>query len=131
MERLNMKNIYSFLSFIVTIISLAAGITGCNGPESGRYGVQIPEEAPVLSLAQILESPHIYDGEKLVVKGVIAGQCASLCEFFLRDGVHRATIYPQGYKLPKLTIGKTVRAYVLVTSGEEHVVFSALGLKIE
>lgn len=126
-----MKNSYNFLSFILIVVCMAAGMAGCKGLDSSRLGIDIPEEAPVISLAHILESPNTYDGQKLVVKGIIAGQCASLCEFFLRDGVHRATIYPQGYDFPKLTIGKSVSAYVLVTSGEENVVFSALGLKIE
>ena len=65
------------------------------------------------------------------MRGVVTGQCASLCEFFMLDGAETATIFPQGFKFPKLDKGSSVTIYALITSGEENVVISALGLRTE
>jgi hypothetical protein len=96
-----------------------------------RLGMEIPSDAPVVGLDTVIANPSEYDGKTIVMKGIISGQCASLCEFFFRDGMHTATIYPQGFKFPKLKKGKPVTLYTLVISGEENVVFSALGLFME
>lgn len=103
---------------------------GCTG--SGlQLGESIPGNMPVVSLADVMASPAAYHGKSFVMKGTVSGQCASLCEFFFKDGANKATIYPQGYEFPKLAIGNPVTVLVKVTSGEEQVVFSALGLKME
>ncbi|MEZ4568244.1 MAG: hypothetical protein R2860_15230 [Desulfobacterales bacterium] len=65
----------------------------------------------------------------MLLQGLVSGQC-TLVNFF-RDGLYTATIYPQGFKFPKLKRGKPVTIYTQVISGEENVVFSALGLKME
>jgi hypothetical protein len=62
---------------------------------------------------------------------VVSGQCPSLCEFFYKEGVHKATIFPHGYKFPKLKTGRPVTVYAQVTHGSENVVFSALGVRID
>jgi hypothetical protein len=79
----------------------------------------------------VLENPADYNGSRIVMNGVVSGQCASLCEFFLLDGAHTATTYPQGFSFPRLERGRNVTIYALVTSGEEKVVISALGLRME
>lgn len=96
-----------------------------------RLGVDIPAAEPVVGLASVMENPAGYDGKTIVMKGMVSGQCAALCEFLFRDGMHTATIYPQGFKFPKLRKGKPVTLYTQVISGEGQVVFSALGLKME
>jgi hypothetical protein len=114
--------------FVVAILTVA----GCDrrGERAG-LGVAIPAGSEHVKLADIMENPAAYNGRNVVMKGTISGQCPSLCEFLLRDGVHKATIFPQGYKFPKLTVGKPVTVYAQVTSGEEQVVFSALGVRVE
>ena len=77
------------------------------------------------------ENPAEYNGKNIVLKGTISGQCASLCEFFFKDGAHKATIFPLGYKFPKLPSGRPVTVYAQITSGKENVVVSALGLKVD
>ncbi|MBU4055511.1 MAG: hypothetical protein KKA41_14195 [Proteobacteria bacterium] len=96
-----------------------------------RLGVDIPTTEPLVGLASVMGNPAEYDGKAIVMKGFVSGQCASLCEFMFRDGMHTATIYPQGFKFPKLKKGKPVTIYTQVISGEGQVVFSALGLKME
>ena len=117
----------------VVVLGLAA-IAGCNSSESDaglRLGVAIPENEPVVKLASVMDNPSEYNGKSIVMKGIVSGQCPSFCEFFFKDGVHTATIYPQGFKFPKLEQGKPVTIYSQVISGEGQVVFSALGLKME
>lgn len=96
-----------------------------------RLGVDIPAAEPVVGLASVMENPGEYDGKNIVMKGIVSGQCPALCEFLFRDGIQTATIYSQGFKFPKLDKGKPVTIYTEVISGEEKVVFSALGLKME
>ncbi len=119
------------LSIVFAVFAGMALVTGCGENAGTKLGVDIPRDAAVVKLASIVEQPADYNGKNVVMKGVIAGQCPSLCEFFFKDGVHKATIFPQGYKFPKLTAGKPVTVYAQVTSGEQRVVFSALGVKVE
>lgn len=124
------------------IQAIAAGVlftavvltVGCGEPAPGsgeRFGVDIPSDEPVVELASVLENPAEFDGKRIVMRGVVKGQCASLCEFFMLDGAHTATIYPQGFSFPKLARGGNVTIYALITHGEENVVISALGLRTE
>lgn len=116
----------------VLAASAVIALAGCGGTDSesgGRLGVEVPDQAAV-RLSEVLENPADYNGRRIVLNGVVSGQCASLCEFFLLDGAHTATIYPQGFEFPKLDKGAPVTVYAEVTSGEENVVFSALGLRM-
>ena len=118
----------------VVFFSTVVFTLGCSESttESGkRFGVDIPSDEPVVELASVLENPAEFNGKSIVMRGVVSGQCASLCEFFLLDGAHTATVYPQGFSFPKLARGSNVTIYALITSGEENVVVSALGLRTE
>jgi hypothetical protein len=118
----------------VLLICTALWACGCSDSGAGsskRLGLEIPADQPVVELASVLENPADYNGSRIVMNGVVSGQCASLCEFFLLDGAHTATIYPQGFSFPRLERGRNVTIYALVTSGEEKVVISALGLRME
>jgi len=107
------------------------GLTiGCR--KSGlQLGESIPSDIEAIKLSEILAKPRDYHGKAVVFKGIITGQCASLCEFFMRDGTEKATIFPYGYKFPKLERNKPVTVYAQVTSGDANVVFSALGVQVE
>ena len=96
-----------------------------------RLGVDIPADEPATALADVMANPAEFNGRTVVMKGIVTGQCASLCEFFFRDGMHTATIYPQGFKFPRLKRNSPVTIYTQVISGQENVVFSALGLRME
>ncbi len=120
--------------FCFAVLFFVVMTAGCNisGADAGlRLGVEIPENDPVVKLASVMETPSKYHEKNIVMKGIVSGQCASLCEFFFQDGVQTATIYPQGFKFPKLEKGKSVTIYTQVISGEGQIVFSALGLKME
>jgi hypothetical protein len=126
-----MKKRITIMSIMAVTALVAVFVSGCGGDKPIHLGITIPGEAPVVKLGQVMESPADYDGKTFVMKGTIVGQCASLCEFFFRDGAHRATIFPQGYDFPRLPSGKPVTVYVQATSGTEQVVFSALGVEIK
>jgi len=124
---------YAFNWIFFVVIALVVITSGCSPPGnegSGlQLGVDIPASEPVVKLAAVMENPSEFNGKNIVMHGFVSGQCASLCEFFFKDGVHTATIYPQGFKFPKLEHNKSVTLYAQITSGEQ-VVFSALGLKM-
>ncbi len=119
------------LAIALALALTAAGMGGC-GKDSGlKLGVEIPSGEPVVRLATVLDNPDEYNGRKVVMQGVVSGQCAALCEFFMLDGAHTATIYPQGFRFPKLDRGRNVTIYAQITSGEGQVVLSAVGLRME
>jgi hypothetical protein len=116
---------------IIAIALVTFGIHVSEARAELRLGAEIPETEPVVRLESVIQTPAEYDGKTIVMKGMVSGQCAALCEFFFRDGIHTATIYPQGFKFPKLKKNKPVTIYTQVISGEGQVVFSAIGLKME
>lgn len=129
-----MKKGSAIYGVVICLVMLSASTIGCSlfGTDAGMHlGVEIPENEPAVKLASVMENPSGYSNKPVVIKGRVAGQCAALCEFFFQDGIQTVTIYPQGFKLPKLDRGKNVTIYTQVVSGEGQVVFSALGLKIE
>lgn len=104
---------------------------GCKVGDDIRLGQEIPSDIKITRLSEILAQPSSYNGKKVVISGIISGQCPSFCEFLFKEGVNQVTIFPQGYKFPKLQTGKKVTVYASITSGEENVVFSALGIRTE
>lgn len=124
--RINMLRVLPVL--IAATVTLT--ILGCsNGPAA--LGVAIPGDAQVAKLADVLGNPATYDGKQVIIKGRVSGQCPSLCEFFMKDGAHKVTIFPQGYAFPKLETGKPVTVYAAVTAGPQNVVLNALGVRFD
>ena len=124
------KNIF----YTVCILCMTALTVGCSSPgaQGGvRLGVDIPEGSPVVKLSDVLSDPGAFNDTQVVLKGVVAGQCSSLCHFTFQDGVHSVAVYPQGFTFPRLGRGKNVTLYVQIFSGEGGVSFSALGLRME
>jgi hypothetical protein len=118
----------------VCVMFAVALFIGCSSPDvqSGvRLGEDIPEGAPVVKLADVLDNPAAFNEVRAVLKGVVASQCSSLCHFNFQDGVQSVTVYPQGFKLPRLGRGKNVTLYAQIFSGEGGVAFSVLGLSME
>ena len=131
-----MKMRRSIIQTIVSLVLFATVViaTGCgkSDPGSGKkFGVDIPSDQPVVKLATLLEDPASFDGKRIVMRGVVSGQCASLCELFLLDGKDTATIYPQGFDIVRFEKNTSVTIYAQITNGEENVVISALGLRTE
>ncbi len=116
---------------ILTAAALVIAISGCGNAKGKVLGTTIPKEEPAVSLSDILDNPTKYDGKSFVMKGTLSGQCAALCDFTFRDGNRTATIYPQGFKPPKISIGQKVTVYAQATVGPEKVVLSAIGMALD
>jgi hypothetical protein len=125
-----MNNVSKLTGSVIVSLCIAASVflTGCGGTQS--LGAGIPADQPVVSLADVLESPAGYDGKMFVVKGKVTSQCVMLCDFVITDGSRSATIYSQDFKFPKLAVGKPVTVYVQATAGE-RLILSALGMQLE
>jgi uncharacterized protein YdeI (BOF family) len=118
----------------VLVLCAVTLMIGCSLPDaqSGlRLGEDIPAGAPVVKLADVLAGPAAFNDARVVLQGVVVSQCSSLCHFNFQDGVHSVTVYPQGFKFPRLDRGKNVTLYAQIISGEGGVVFSVLGLSME
>jgi hypothetical protein len=123
-------NTYHYLFFFFLLsFTLLFVTTGCSN-KPVKVGESIPSQE-IIKLSDVIAAPQDYNGKKIVMKGIISGQCPSLCEFFFQDGAHKATIFPQGFKFPKFETGKPVTIYAEVTSGTENIVFSALGVTVD
>ena len=116
---------------IMCIAALSVGCSSPGAPGGVQLGVDIPEGSPVVKLSDVLSDPGAFNDTRAVLKGVVAGQCSSLCHFTFQEGVHSVAVYPQGFKFPRLGKGKNVTLYVQIFSGEGGVSFSALGLFME
>lgn len=133
-KNISLKNVLSrsrllFLAVSLSVGAFLAACSGGKGPQS--LGKAIPTDVREVTLQQLLSHPDDFNNQKVVIRGHVSGQCASFCEFFLKDGGEAVTIYPQGYKLPKLTIGQKSVVYAEITTGDERVVVSALGVQFE
>ena len=120
--------IFGSITLFVVSVLLVVVASSCQRSGNLQLGMEIPDDLEVTPLAAILEDPAAYNGKSVVMEGTISGQCPALCEFFFSDAAHTVTVWPQGYKFPKLETGKKVTVYANVTSGDEQVVVSALGL---
>lgn len=114
----------------ILLISSFIIFSGCAKDSALKLGTPIPKNAEIVKLTDVIAAPQQFNGKTVVLQGVISGQCPSLCEFFFKEGPHQVTIFPQGYKFPKLPQGKPVTVLANITSGNENIVFSALGLQL-
>jgi hypothetical protein len=107
-------------------VLLVAG--GCGGTKT--VGTPAHAETPATPLAAILEAPEKYDGQTVVLKGVLTAQCAALCDFTYTEGNRSVTVYTGDPKPPRLQAGQPVRVTARVHKGEEQVILNAQGLEI-
>ncbi|MBL8026158.1 MAG: hypothetical protein JNL74_07095 [Fibrobacteres bacterium] len=112
---------------IAVVVSLLA-VIGCSKGGT-TLGGAIPGDAEKVLLKDLLAEPAKWNGKKVLLHGVVSGQCGSLCDFNLKDGSSVVTVFPEGYELPKLEIGRMADVYALITAGEERVVVSAIGIQ--
>ncbi|MCD4655309.1 hypothetical protein K8T06_15420 [bacterium] len=124
---LSQKLITSSL-MILLAVSATVLLSGCGGGE--ELGTGIPKDQPVVSLAEVLESPAKYHEKMIVIKGTVSSQCSALCDFSITDGANSVNIFQQDFKFPKLAFGEPVTVYVQTTVGE-RLILSALGMKLK
>ena len=114
---------------VVLLVSAAFALAaGCGG--SKTVGTPAAAGTPATSLAEVLAAPEKYDGQTVVLQGVLAAQCAALCDFTYAEGNQSAMIFAGDPKPPKIPAGQPVRVTVQVHKGEEQVVLNAQGIEI-
>jgi len=120
-------------TFILTALVIAI-VTGCDAAKArytSRAGTAIPAEITVTKLADILKSPQRFKDTKVLLSGIIAGICPSLCDLTYQEAKDTVMVYPAGFKLPKSKKGQAVRIYGEVKTGEERIFISALGVEVK
>jgi hypothetical protein len=125
------KNQHKYIYHALTVMMVMAfGGTISAAAAGERLGQEIPENASVVNLVSVVENPADYDGKTIVLKGTVSSICASRCHFIFQDGVHTVSVYPRGFKLPKMKRGDAVTVYAEVIAGEGQTVYTALGMEL-
>jgi len=120
---------FTIIKFIpIAVLLSLLTVMGCS-KSSSSLGGEIPKDAEKVVLKDLLSEPSKWNGKKVLLHGVVSGQCGSLCDFNLKDGSSVVTVFPEGYELPKLEIGRMADVYAMITAGDERVVVSAIGIK--
>ncbi len=114
----------------ITSVVVATIVIHTSKSDKGLFGNEIPADAEIVSLAQVLNNPQEFDGKEVVMEGTISVQCASLCFFNFREGNNVIEIPLNGFNVPRIQIGRRVRVISKVYSGSERVVISATGLRL-
>lgn len=101
---------------------------GCGGTRT--VGTPARSDTPATPLAALLEAPEAYDGQTVVLKGLLTAQCASRCDFTYAEGDRSVTVYTGDPRPPRIAAGQPVRVTVRVHRGDEQVVLNAQGIEI-
>lgn len=113
---------------VLLVFAAFAFAAGCGRTKT--VGTPAAADTPATPLAKVLATPEKYDGQTVVLQGVLAAQCASLCDFTYAEGDQSVMIFTGDPKPPKIKAGQPVRVTVQVYQGEEQVVLNAQGLEI-
>jgi hypothetical protein len=114
-----MRRIFWIITPIIGAALLIS--TSCSSGGSGTFTYAPTSGTPVVSIANILSHPDIYQGKQVVVKGKIMTECPAGCWFTMKDNT--ASIYvdlkPANLVIPQ-RVGKqiTVLAEVLVQGSD-------------
>jgi hypothetical protein len=113
---------------LLLIGGLVSVLTGCGRGKT--VGEAAAPDAATTPLATILATPEEYSGQTVVMEGVLAAQCPSLCDFTYAEGNKSVTVYMGEEKAPRIQSGQPVRVTAAIHEGKEQVVFTAKGLEI-
>jgi hypothetical protein len=105
---------------------LAAG--GCG--KAMIVGTPAAPSTAATPLATILASPDQFEGQTVVLKGVVQAQCAARCDFTYAEGAQSVTVYTGDPKPPRIQSGRAIRVTAQVHKGDKQVVITAKGLEI-
>ncbi len=113
---------------IPLLASLTLALAGCGGTRT--VGTPAPADTPTTPLAAVLDAPEQYDGQTVVLKGVLTAQCPSQCWLTYAEGDRWVTIFTPDPKPPKIQPAQPVRVTAAVHKGEKQVVLTAKGIEI-
>ncbi|MDG5816062.1 hypothetical protein QA601_13295 [Chitinispirillales bacterium ANBcel5] len=122
---------YKFLALILIIaLSSFVYLFAGSSKQTEHYGESVPADAEVVALSDIISDPDQYHDKKVVMEGVLTGQCASLCKFNYSEGNDVTVVHLSGFKAPRLAVGTRVRIYSRITAGENRFVITTTGLEL-
>ena len=103
---------------------VALAVAGCGKSGGEKHFGEPFTDAPLVTVAQLLETPDAFTRKAVRVKGTIERQCPSAgCWFVINDGQGRSIKAELGDYLPKLPIRIGDTAEVegeLIKRGESH-----------
>ncbi len=106
----------------------------CSSPkrEVSRIGAPIPETLNLISLADILLNPKVYQDREVLLAGRVSYFCASGCEFNFQEGTNSIKVFSDlGAKiLPLLKKETSIRIYGKVKGGDKPFLI-LLGLEVK
>jgi len=109
---------------ILLLVLLAAAGCSRKAGEVGKAG-----EIPEVKLASLLADPGAYNGRQVLLKGNVESVCPSGCDMVYREGPDSVTLFPRGFKIPKMKKGKPVDAYVDIVVGKKNTVYTLLRIE--
>ena len=120
-----MKMKATWLTMAFGTVLIAAG---CGGTKT--IGTPVGKDVAATPLAAVLEAPEKYDGQTVVLKGVMEAQCGALCDFTYAEGGRSVMVYTPDPKPPRIQNGPPVRVTATVHKGEQQVIITATGLEL-
>lgn len=114
--------------WLTMVAGTALMVAGCGGTRT--VGTPAARNAAATPLAAVLDAPEKYDGQTVVLKGVLEKQCAAQCDFTYSEDGRTVTVYTPDPKPPKMQGGQPVRVTASVHKGEQQVIITAKGLEI-
>ena len=114
--------------WMVIFAGTAIIAAGCGGPKT--VGAPAGKDVAATPLAAVLEAPEKYDGQTVVLKGVMETQCASMCDFTYTESGRTVTVYTPDPKPPRIQGGQPIRVTATVHKGEKQLVINATGLEL-
>jgi hypothetical protein len=115
-------------TWLAPAVAAALIAAGCGGTKT--VGTPAGRDVAATPLAAVLEAPEKYDGQTVVLNGVLEAQCAALCDFTYAENGRSVTVYTPDPKPPRIQNGQPVRVTAAVHKGEQQVVLTAKGLEL-
>ncbi len=117
-------------SILILSIIFVILLAGCKDKEVS-YGAPIPENAVVIPLSKVIDSPDSYHEKTVLLEGYVTAQCGNRCEFTYTENKSSVKIFMGELKAPIIKFGTAVRVMVEVYKGEKKTVFSAKGFTLK
>ncbi len=114
--------------WLTVAVGTALMAAGCGGTKT--VGTPASPDTPATPLATVLQAPEKYEGQTVVLKGVLTAQCAALCDFTYAENGQSVTVFTGDPKPPRIKAGQPVRVTATVHKGEQQVIITAKGLEM-
>lgn len=115
-------------TWLIIAIGTALLTAGCGGTKT--VGTPAGKDVTTTPLVAVLEAPDKYDGQVVVLKGVLEAQCGALCDFTYSENGRSVMIYTPDPKPPRIQSGQPIRVTATVHKGDQQLILTAKGLEL-